>query len=102
MRFKVSSNVLKNINKLSKIYNKPLPIVKYKLDPRIKVGDIISLSGSPTSIKARIEDIKEYEPHSDNIPYAELKMIYGNKIKVILNQQIQKIYIIYVKVLNFF
>lgn len=102
MRLGVSCRVLKNIKKLSKVYDKPIPIVRYKLDSRIRIHDIVTLRSNSSSIKVRIESISEYTMDDDNIPYDELRVVYGDKLKEILNKQhVSKIYVVYVKAICF-
>ena len=118
MRLRVSENVIKRLKKLSKTLDKPIPIAKYKIPDRLQVGDTIIIRGNSTSLRAKVYDIKEYYVYdikgvTSNTPNAnlhlssdttnvseDLNIVYEDKLKEILNNQhINKIYLVYVKIL---
>jgi len=108
MRLRVSENIIRRLKKLSMTFDKPIPIVKYKIPSRLQVGDTVVLRGNSTSLKAKVYDIQEYYVYdkqyflsnTSNVSN-ELNIVYEDKLKEILNNQgATKIYIIYVKILS--
>lgn len=102
VRLGVSPNVLRTIRKLAKT-GKPIPLIKYSLPPKLKIGDIVSIKSKPTSIRARVVDIKEYSVFDKDIPFDELLTVYGEMgLKGIFgNLHIKKFYVVYVEPVPF-
>lgn len=105
MKHVVSKPIFITAKKLLK-EGKIVPLVKFRIDPHIKVGDVINLKGKTTlpSIRVKIIDIKEYVINLDDastIP-EEIRTFYGDlKLKNLLNSdKVKKIYVIYVKLYN--
>jgi len=108
MRLRVSENVMRRLKKLSAVFDKPIPIVKYRIPDRLRVGDIIVIRSKSISSRAKVCDIKEvyvcdsryFFSHVPNV-CEELNLVYGDKLKEMLNNKhISKIYLVYVKILS--
>jgi len=104
MTLEVSYNVYRRIIQFSKLSDKPIPILRYKLPDGISKGDVIKIrsirnTSRTKTLIAEVVDIKKYDVNRDNIPYDELKPIYENYINVI--PKLGQIVIVYVKPINF-
>ena len=99
---------MRRLKKLSAVFDKLIPIVKYRIPSRLRVGDIIVLRGNSTSLRAKVCDIQEHYVYDkqyflSNITNIsqDLYILYEDKLKEILNNQgTTKIYLVYVKIMS--
>jgi hypothetical protein len=104
MTLEVSYNVYRRIIQFSKLSDKPIPILRYKLPDGISKGDVIKIrsiqmTSRTKTLMAKVVDIKEYDVNKDNIPYDELKPIYEDYVDTI--PKLKRVVIVYVKPINF-
>ena len=104
MTLEVNYNVYRRIVQFAKTYDKPIPILRYKLPKKISVGDVVKIRSTHNTLRtktliAEVVDIKAYDGDKDDIPYDDLKPIYENYIKEI--PKLSRVVIIYVNPINF-